>query len=88
MMELLMISFFLDTSHLHQHKPHSLHTLIPLPLMTNNQLIMVFPYLAPHHHPLIFSPETTCPISHLTLPNNLLQEFSPQINPTLLPLSF
>ncbi|KAL4197174.1 hypothetical protein AMTRI_Chr04g186940 [Amborella trichopoda] len=52
MMELLIISFYLNTSHLHQHKLHSLHTLIPLSLMTNNQLIMAFPYVPTHHHPL------------------------------------
>ncbi|KAL4189666.1 hypothetical protein AMTRI_Chr08g208280 [Amborella trichopoda] len=67
MMKLLMILFYLNTTHLHQHKPHSLHTLIHLPLMTNNQLIMVFPCLPPHHHPPI-----TCrlpydaPNEHLT----------------------
>ncbi|KAL4196988.1 hypothetical protein AMTRI_Chr04g185900 [Amborella trichopoda] len=42
MMELLMISFYLNNNHLHQHKLHSLYTLTPLPLMTNNQPIWCF----------------------------------------------
>ncbi|KAL4187940.1 hypothetical protein AMTRI_Chr09g41650 [Amborella trichopoda] len=64
--------------------------------MTNNQPIMVFLYLPPHHHPsiahrlpydapdepltnqhilmtmFVVQSETTCLLSHLTLPNTLL----------------
>ncbi|KAL4197491.1 hypothetical protein AMTRI_Chr04g188500 [Amborella trichopoda] len=95
--KLLMILFYLDTTHLHQHKPHSLETLIHFPLMTNNQPIMVFPYLPPHYHPPIGcyfpydAPNKPLTNHHILMTVSvvyLLQGLLPHVNPILLPPTF